>query len=77
MARYRSAGRRARWRFAAAVYVALSALLVFFLFPLLWIVGLSFKTRVQTFADPPLFFWKPTLENYVAVLVPATSRRLS
>lgn len=44
------------------------AALVVFLFPLLWVIGLSFKTRVQTFANPPLFFWKPTLHNYVTVL---------
>jgi ABC-type glycerol-3-phosphate transport system permease component len=46
----------------------LLALLVLFLFPLLWILGLSFKTRLQTFASPPLFIWMPTLHNYVAVL---------
>ncbi|HVC63333.1 MAG TPA: carbohydrate ABC transporter permease [Acetobacteraceae bacterium] len=43
-------------------------MLGFFLFPLLWILGLSFKTRLQTFASPPLFIWTPTLHNYVAVL---------
>jgi len=26
------------------------------------------KTRLQVFADPPLFIWWPTLENYVDVL---------
>ena len=37
------------------------------LFPLLWVLGLSFKTRLQTFANPPLFLWWPTIENYVDV----------
>ena len=37
---------------------------VVFLFPLLWVIGLSLKTRLQVFATPPLFVWWPTLENY-------------
>jgi len=43
-------------------------LAVIFLFPLLWVIGLSLKTRLQVFADPPLFIWWPTLENYIDVL---------
>ena len=39
-----------------------------FLIPLLWILGISFKTRIQTFSMPPLLIWKPTLENYITVL---------
>jgi ABC-type glycerol-3-phosphate transport system permease component len=42
-------------------------LIVVFLFPLVWIIGLSLKTRLQVFASPPLFLWWPTLENYAAV----------
>ena len=53
---------------AIFAYAALLALLVLFLFPLLWILGLSFKTRMQVFASPPLFLWTPTIDNYVAVL---------
>jgi multiple sugar transport system permease protein len=49
-------------------YTALLALLVLFLFPLLWIVGLSLKTRMQVFASPPLFIWTPTLQNYATML---------
>jgi multiple sugar transport system permease protein len=51
-----------------AVYAALIALTVVFLFPLAWIVGLSLKTRLQVFASPPLFVWRPTFENYIATL---------
>ena len=54
--------------FAGSVYLALIAMTAVFLFPLLWVVGLSLKTRLQVFANPPLFVWWPTLENYVAVL---------
>jgi multiple sugar transport system permease protein len=53
---------------AGMVYAALIALAVVFLFPLLWVLGLSLKTRLQVFADPPLFIWWPTLENYIDVL---------
>ena len=59
--------RRTRWLSRALVYAALSLLSLLFLFPLLWVLGLSFKTRMQTFADPPLFLWWPTLENYIDV----------
>jgi multiple sugar transport system permease protein len=51
-----------------AAYAALLTLTALFLFPLLWIIGLSLKTRMQVFASPPLFLWWPTLQNYVATL---------
>jgi len=54
--------------FAAGIYAALLGMAAAFLFPLLWVLGLSFKTRLQVYAVPPLFVWKPTLENYIAVL---------
>jgi multiple sugar transport system permease protein len=41
--------------------------LVFFIFPIFWIFFTSIKTRAQAFAFPPLWFFKPTLHNYVAV----------
>ncbi len=59
--------RRGRRAAAVAVYASLTVLTVAFLFPLVWIVGLSLKTRLQVFASPPLFVWWPTFENYVAV----------
>jgi ABC-type glycerol-3-phosphate transport system permease component len=59
--------RRGKLLFAGSVYATLIALTVTFLFPLVWIVGLSLKSRLQVFASPPLFLWWPTLENYVAV----------
>ena len=39
-------------------------ILFFFLFPFLWMVGLSFKDRIQTYQIPPAWFFKPTLQNY-------------
>ena len=60
--------RRRRIVGMVCAYGALIVLLVFFVFPLLWILGLSFKTRMQVFASPPLFVWRPTLQNYISVL---------
>lgn len=54
------------------IYAGILALIVIFLFPIAWIFGLSLKTRLQTFASPPLFFWEPTWENYEAVLATAS-----
>jgi ABC-type glycerol-3-phosphate transport system permease component len=59
--------RRGKLLFAGSVYAALTALTIAFLFPLVWIIGLSLKTRLQVFASPPLFLWWPTFENYAAV----------
>ena len=39
--------RRSKLVFAGFVYSALIALTAAFLFPLLWVVGLSLKTRLQ------------------------------
>lgn len=52
----------------AAAYAALTCFAVLFLLPIFWIISLSFKTRLQTFASPPLLIWMPTLENYWVVL---------
>ncbi len=60
--------RRERVLVAIVTYAALLMLLVVFLFPLLWVVGLSLKTRLQTFTPAPMFVWQPTLENYITVL---------
>jgi multiple sugar transport system permease protein len=60
--------RRTRGLQAGLVYAALIILAAIFLFPLLWVLGLSLKTRLQVFAEPPLLVWWPTLENYADVL---------
>ena len=60
--------RRRRRLQSGLVYAALIGLALVFLFPLLWVLGLSLKTRLQVFASPPLFIWWPTLENYLDVL---------
>jgi len=52
----------------AGIYLGLLALAVVFLFPIVWILGVSFKTRLQILTSPPLFLWEPTLQNYEQVL---------
>ena len=56
---------------AALVYLVLTVLTLAFLFPLVWVLGLSLKTRLQVLATPPLYVWWPTLENYADVLTRA------
>lgn len=49
-------------------------LFLYFLFtvgPLLWLLGLSLKTQLQAFANPPLIFFTPTFENYRKLFVEA------
>jgi len=48
----------------SAAYLVLILYFLFTLGPLLWIISLSLKTQLQAFANPPLIFFKPTLENY-------------
>ena len=60
--------RRKRWLETMLVYVVLGILALAFVFPLIWVLGLSLKTRLQIFATPPLYLWWPTLENYADVL---------
>lgn len=52
---------------AVLFYGTLLALLVFFLFPLVWMILSSLKTNVQVTAYPPLWLFWPTLQNYVDV----------
>jgi multiple sugar transport system permease protein len=56
---------------AILVYAVLAFLVLAFVFPLIWVLGLSLKTRLQIFATPPLYLWWPTFENYADVLTRA------
>lgn len=56
---------------AVLIYGTLIILTLAFLFPLVWVLGLSLKTRMQALADHPIYLWWPTLENYADVLVRA------
>jgi multiple sugar transport system permease protein len=45
----------------------LLVLLIFFLFPLAWMILSSLKTNVEVTAYPPLWLFWPTLQNYADV----------
>ncbi len=50
-------------------YVGLAILLVFFMFPIYWLLSTSLKTQVDAFSMPPKWLFIPTLENYYHVLL--------
>lgn len=58
-----STRRMAPWKVALLVLIVALVWLVF-LFPLIWLVMMSFKTQLDMFAVPPLFIFQPTLEHY-------------
>jgi multiple sugar transport system permease protein len=60
----RKAGRAADLALFGAT---LLVLLAFFLFPLVWMILSSFKTNVEVTAYPPLWLFRPTLQNYADV----------
>ena len=48
--------------------VALTLILVFFMFPIVWIVLMSFQTNEHILRIPPHIFFEPTLANYKALI---------
>jgi multiple sugar transport system permease protein len=50
-----------------SLYVAVAMVILPFMFIFLWMLLSSFKNNVQQTAWPPLFIFKPTLENYYLV----------
>ena len=51
-----------------AHYIVAVAVVLTWLFPLLWILLTSLKTRPDIFSRIPLFVFTPTLDNYISVL---------
>ncbi len=52
-----------------AVRVVLLTLIgLFFLFPIFWVVLMSFQTNEQVLRIPPSLFFEPTLGNYTALI---------
>lgn len=54
-------------------YIGLGIALFFSVMPLFWIVATSFKPYTIVNANPPVFFFTPTLESYAELLHPTTS----
>lgn len=48
--------------------VALAVIVVFFLFPIVWILLMSFQTNADILRIPPRLTFHPTLMNYVALI---------
>lgn len=51
------------------MYIPIVIIAILFSFPLLWILMSSFKTQPDIIASPPVWVFKPTLENYKSVFV--------
>jgi multiple sugar transport system permease protein len=62
-------GRRWLRPSAVAAFLFLGGYLLLSLFPIYWIIISSFKTRVDTLAMPPVWFFRPTLKAYLSVFV--------
>lgn len=54
----------------AGLYAAYVVIIIFFLFPVFWVISMSLKTVPQLFATPPIFFpiSDPQFSNYSYVL---------
>ncbi len=51
------------------IYLCLIIVVSLILFPVVWLILMSFKTRATIFALPPPLFFNPTLENYITTFV--------
>jgi multiple sugar transport system permease protein len=50
-------------------YFLIAVITVVYVFPIYWLIVTSFKTRLDMFAMPPKWIFKPTLTNYLDVFV--------
>lgn len=48
--------------------IALGAVVLFFMFPIFWILLMSFQTNETILRSPPSMMFKPTIQNYVALI---------
>lgn len=51
------------------IYASTFVAVVFFIFPLFWLIATSLKTRAQAFSTPPLFIWEPTFRNFIDIFL--------
>jgi multiple sugar transport system permease protein len=51
-------------------YILLIILAIFALFPIVWIMSTSLKTRADIFASTPMLFTTPSIDAYVKFLTP-------
>jgi multiple sugar transport system permease protein len=48
--------------------VLLGLVVIFFMFPIFWILLMSFQTNESILRMPPSMFFTPTFDNYVALV---------
>jgi multiple sugar transport system permease protein len=58
-----------RWTSTILIYVLVGLVLIWVLFPIYWVIAGSFKSPQQASAVPPVWFFKPSIENYVTAFV--------
>ena len=51
-----------------SIYLGQILFFIFFIFPIIWILIMSFKEFRDIIAYPPRFIFKPTLDNYSEIL---------
>ncbi len=63
--------RRGRRKIVKTTLIYLSTIIavIFFIFPIYWLVATSLKTRAQAFSTPPLFVWEPTFRNFIDIFL--------
>jgi len=61
-------GKRKKLASQIGLYTLASLIIIFFLFPVFWLFLTSIKTRVDAFSIPPVWFFQPTIENYLSLL---------
>ena len=56
--------------FAGRIFrgAALTMILLFFMFPIVWILLMSFQSNEQILRIPPRLVFEPTLANYQALI---------
>jgi len=57
-----------RWTRNSFFYVLLVVVLIILLFPFVWMILTSLRTQVENTSAVPVWFFKPTMENYRSVL---------
>jgi multiple sugar transport system permease protein len=60
--------KKKNWWTTIGVNLALLVIFAFFLFPILWMIGMAFKTQADILTWPPKFIFTPVLDNFRAIL---------
>lgn len=73
MSLMKSKNASSKGRYMQIGLIIIAAIIVFIeIAPFLWMLLMSFKTRLDIFEIPPKFFFTPTFENYYAAFIEGT-----